>query len=735
MKSRSTTITIDYNDIVEESYRTIVQKMREKQERESFKFSNFKKTEKFASDGNQWFRVTRDAINGKRKIIAVDKDVPETKSYARVVSEDSRNEKEAKRPTIKERVDNRKWFSVMVVNLPPEASVRDIWLFFNKQRLIKDIILPRKRDIRNNRIGFIIVDNLGLAETLVRNFHQKQMGRWKLMVKISDRKSGKDKMDSSEDKKDTNHSDKKEAAAERANKSKWKSQSNTKSRGIKDYIVEQPLFRTINGTIDEDFKETLSRSLIGVTAGIEWADSLQERIVLQGYNFISVRGISHKVFLLVFDAEVFASNTNIEFLYEFFSSVHKATHADLIVPRIAWLECDGLPISAWNKTTWSNIIGDWGYLLSENRKPLKNSMYTKLRICIATSKVDKIKETVKVQIEGKGFWVCIKESSNLQLEAQDWLRYDSYLGKNGQDRCFDQSSEEDICTPMREDGNIGIMEDDQQNIIGTENDALMGNNIVLEESGTNSQINHPEHLEEVAKEISVNPVRRDLEDRDNLSMNVGVIVSQEVDKVLETPMDVIPGFYVEECVSDRDMDIITGLESSLPEILNNAWCVRDRTSSQSSEQTSVKLLDNSEEELGNDLGVFDSEAVVPPKIIDQVTQLSIGRKRGRPRKYARVYSFADKRKGTNVRRNPPSAKEDLPVNKISVSKKEKRKNIRQSKLKELESLDKENSTAMGTGKDLALQVLETGELLGLIPLEDRELTLSKIRNHIAESDH
>ncbi|KAL1828064.1 hypothetical protein ACET3Z_000133 [Daucus carota] len=215
-------------------------------------------------------------------------------------------------------------------------------------------------------------------------------------------------------------------------------------------------------------------------------------------------------------------------------------------------------------------------------------------------------------------------------------------------------------------------------------------------------------------------------------MNVGVIVSQEVDKVSETPMDVIPGFYVEECVSDRDMDIITGLESSLPEILNNAWCVRDRTSSQSSEQTSVKLLDNSEEELGNDLGVFDSEAVVPPKIIDQVTQLSIGRKRGRPRKYARVYSFADKRKGTNVRRNPPSAKKDLPVNKISVSKKEKRKNIRQSKLKELESLDKENSTAMGTGKDLALQVLETGELLGLIPLEDRELTLSKIRNHIAE---
>lgn len=97
-------------------------------------------------------------------------------------------------------------------------------------------------------------------------------------------------------------------------------------------------------------------------------------------------------------------------MYEFFTLIRRATHSDLILPRVAWLDCDGLPISAWNCNTWRNIIGDWGCLITECKKPLLNGMFFKLRIYIATRKV-KIKETLKVLIEGKGFWVTIREST------------------------------------------------------------------------------------------------------------------------------------------------------------------------------------------------------------------------------------------------------------------------------------------------------------------------------------
>ena len=87
--------------------------------------------------------------------------------------------------SLKERVANIKWSSVMVINLPSEASVRDIWLFFNKQRKIKDIILSRKRDRNNNRIGFLIVDSKQVGDLIVSSFNGRKMGRYQLVVKMA----------------------------------------------------------------------------------------------------------------------------------------------------------------------------------------------------------------------------------------------------------------------------------------------------------------------------------------------------------------------------------------------------------------------------------------------------------------------------------------------------------------------------------------------------------------------
>lgn len=56
---------------------------------------------------------------------------------------------------------------------------------------------------------------------------------------------------------------------------------------------------------------------------------------MNGYNFITMKGISHKSFLLTLYEETFCSDVNVDFLYQFFNNVRLATHLDLIVPRIA----------------------------------------------------------------------------------------------------------------------------------------------------------------------------------------------------------------------------------------------------------------------------------------------------------------------------------------------------------------------------------------------------------------
>lgn len=117
-------------------------------------------------------------------------------------------------------------------------------------------------------------------------------------------------------------------------------------------------------------------------------------------------------------SELDAQDMNFDFLEEWFSVIRKCTLADLILPRIVWLHCDGLPSSAWTKDNWVKIIGDWGYIISEPSNKTRCGMLQKLKICIQTHKTLNISETLKVVIDGLSYWVVIKESK-VEFDAQD----------------------------------------------------------------------------------------------------------------------------------------------------------------------------------------------------------------------------------------------------------------------------------------------------------------------------
>lgn len=76
------------------------------------------------------------------------------------------------------------FYSVMIHNLPTHASTREIWLFFNKQRTIRDIILPRKIDKNNFRIGFILVLDRCATSNLIGEFSNTFFLGHRLLVKF-----------------------------------------------------------------------------------------------------------------------------------------------------------------------------------------------------------------------------------------------------------------------------------------------------------------------------------------------------------------------------------------------------------------------------------------------------------------------------------------------------------------------------------------------------------------------
>lgn len=165
-----------------------------------------------------------------------------------------------------------------------------------------------------------------------------------------------------------------------------------------DRVVTQPSFRTVHAKKNESFQDEIGTSVLGITEFSEWADVVQERLHVNGIDVV-VRGISHTNFLLTFFEKEDKDNWDKLELHRFFKNIkEEVTNLDLIVPRTAWLWCEGLPIIAWNRETWQQMVGDWGYiLLNDQCKPLKNVMYQELRLFISTQKVEAINETVKVR--------------------------------------------------------------------------------------------------------------------------------------------------------------------------------------------------------------------------------------------------------------------------------------------------------------------------------------------------
>lgn len=107
----------------------------------------------------------------------------------------------------------------------------------------------------------------------------------------------------------------------------------------------------------------LERSIIGITEEPTTSEVLIEKLLAEGILVVNIQGISHVKFLITFeDVEMKQQGTN--FLRFHFTTLKDATLLDSVIPRLAWLQGDGLPIFAWNKETWMNIIGDWGYLIS-----------------------------------------------------------------------------------------------------------------------------------------------------------------------------------------------------------------------------------------------------------------------------------------------------------------------------------------------------------------------------------
>lgn len=173
----------------------------DRMERESFQISKFQNSnfnrnpyyyvgdDKVNHKDNQWYKIWKVNGTGKLPFPVLTKEIrgEETTnivrgyrtSYAEIVKKHNYHRRSL--PGNREQRYNRSNnTSILLHNIPHEASAKAVWQFFNKGNFIQDIILPRKKDKNNYRNGFASVSNLALTENLIKVFSGRSL--WGNMV-------------------------------------------------------------------------------------------------------------------------------------------------------------------------------------------------------------------------------------------------------------------------------------------------------------------------------------------------------------------------------------------------------------------------------------------------------------------------------------------------------------------------------------------------------------------------
>lgn len=107
--------------------------------------------------------------NGKRKITQVEEIKGGLTQNKSKTSYQNTYTEVVKNKTVQGKVVEHS--TVFVLNLPKEGTTKEIWHHFGRNYNIKDIILPKKRDINGNRVSFIQIESWRQMKEIIQEFN------------------------------------------------------------------------------------------------------------------------------------------------------------------------------------------------------------------------------------------------------------------------------------------------------------------------------------------------------------------------------------------------------------------------------------------------------------------------------------------------------------------------------------------------------------------------------------
>lgn len=283
-----------------------------------------------------------------------------------------------------------------------------------------DIILPRKRDKWNNRIGFVKVQSEKEALRAIELMKDIKLGGVKMDIMLARKfqKKGVESPKREGAKPGDRPPESKTIRVPKETSVKMSSEDNHRLESLKQ---RKESGRTEEGSpvpkrisVQENSLINTENCLVGFSAFPLRGEILQEVLIELGMAYIEVKEISCWKFLLRFASEEKLKDWNGDGIKDWICLTRNLSEEDLIPKRRALIEIRGLPLHYWSEENLEKITqeyGLWGWW--RNRPDAQMKIETPL-IWIYSGCLEKIEENLVVITEGGNYRVKILEVEDNQ---------------------------------------------------------------------------------------------------------------------------------------------------------------------------------------------------------------------------------------------------------------------------------------------------------------------------------
>jgi hypothetical protein len=281
----------------------------------------------------------------------------------------------------------------------------ELWALFAKQGRVGEVCMPKKRDKRGNRFGFVKFKDVKSVEALSKRLKEIWIGSFKLRINLS--RFARKNVPS--------HSTQEKTPTAQTNQPF----KQTLQKGKPDH--SSSMVATVEVGVAREFLQTLEGSYVGrLGDGVE-IRALQTKLWLAGLHLVRVVAMGGDLVLIMHNSgeEILGPISKKNWWGGLLFDIKRWTPNMVSSKRVLWVNLFGIPLHAWEEATFVSLANRCGKFISLDADTKNRNRFDVARVKIEAPICEKIDFNLKLMIHGAGYWVRVMEDGGRLVEGDE----------------------------------------------------------------------------------------------------------------------------------------------------------------------------------------------------------------------------------------------------------------------------------------------------------------------------